>query len=293
MILGNAGLSIQYLIPLSQVQCSDEKINAMGIYAEMIGLPGSGKTVFYNEAIRHMEKHGVRVFNWKNGPLERWLLSLYLNKYEPFRWTGSLKSLLTLLNDRLDVVFSRSSRYESALLRSFLYSYTELVAFILSILIRRGFPPWEKELVLGRYLDSFIHFQASQAVMDKGDVILTDPGLIQRGIVLLGYGSSKVEESDICDYLRLIPLPDVLISVRVSPEVCLKRMHKRSFPRRLRGLNEQEVMSSLDVCQEYQYIAEKEMQRCGVPLIEVENKGDLRASIEQLHAGLDRMVNVL
>jgi len=160
---------------------------------------------------------------------------------------------------------------------------------ILSILVRRGFPLWEKELVLGRYFDSFTHFFIAQAVMGKGEAILTDPGLIQRGIALLGYRSTEIDEVNLRDYLQLTPLPDVLISVQVPPEVCLTRMQKRSFPRRLRGLNEQDVMTSLNICQAYQSMAEKEIQRRGAALIEVENREPLQASIEQLNAGLNRV----
>ncbi|OPY84524.1 MAG: hypothetical protein A4E72_02198 [Syntrophus sp. PtaU1.Bin208] len=261
----------------------------MGTYAEIIGLPGSGKSVFYREALRRLDKAGVRVFAWKNGPLERRLLSLYLNKYEPLRWGRNPRKLWASLKDRFDLAFSGSVRHESILLRSFLYSHTELVALILSILVRRGFPPWEKELVLGRYFDSFAHFQIARAVMGKGEAILTDPGLIQRGIALLGYRSPEQEEGDLRSYLRLTPLPDVLISVRVPPEVCLSRMQQRSFPRRLRGLNERDVMASLEICWTYQSMAEEEMQKRGAALIQVENEGPLPSSLEQLNAGLQRV----
>jgi len=260
----------------------------MGIYAEIIGLPGSGKSVFYKATLRHLEQSGIRVFHRQNGRLERRLLSLYLKKHEPLRWAGNLQSLLTPLQERLAVTFFGSARLETVLLRSFLYSHTELAALILSILVRRGFPLWEKELVLGRYFDSFTHFFIAQAVMGKGEAILTDPGLIQRGIALLGYRGTEIDEVTLCDYLRLAPLPDVLISVQVPPEVCLARMQKRSFPRRLRGLNEQDVMKSLNICQAYQSIAEEEIQRRGAALIKVENREPLQASIEQLHAGLNR-----
>ncbi|OPY10575.1 MAG: hypothetical protein A4E70_02192 [Syntrophus sp. PtaU1.Bin005] len=259
----------------------------MGIYFEIIGLPGSGKSMFFKAAVEHLERIGVRVFHRQNGRPERRLLSLYLSRHEPLLWGGSLRSLWSPLRDRLGVAFLGSKGLEAVLLRSFLDSHMELMALILKVLIRRGFPSWERELVLGRYLDSFAFFQIVQEVMAGSEAILTDPGLIQRGIALLGYRSTETRENDFLDYLGLTPLPEVLISVRVLPEVCLARMQQRSFPRRLRGLSDQDVMASLEICQTYQDVAEGEMKKRGVTLIRVENKGPLQTSIEQLQAGLD------
>jgi thymidylate kinase len=262
----------------------------MGKHIEIIGLPGSGKTTFCRATLEYLEQSDVKVHYRENAPVDRRLLSLYLKKHYPGHSTGVLRKVRKYVQYGLVGRLVRSARTESAAFRAFVYDHTELVALILKILVSRAVPQQEKEHVLGLYFDSFAHFQTAQSAMGERETVLTDPGLVQRGIALLGYGSAETSDQDLYEYLRLTPRPDLVISVRTPPAVCLTRMRARGFPERLRGLNEQETKESLDKCQTCLRIAEEHLREQDVAVIEVENAGLLSMSIEKLRANLERTV---
>ncbi|MBU1908730.1 MAG: hypothetical protein KJ726_01630 [Verrucomicrobia bacterium] len=243
----------------------------------------------YNTVLRYLENGGIKVFPRENERLDSRLLSLYLKKHEPFRRTSGFRGAWNGVRGRLVGRFFKSARAESVELRSFIYSHTEFVELILAILVRRALPQWEKEHVLGRYFDSFAHFQIAHAVIGEGEAILTDPGLIQRGIALLGYGTAETNDQDLHEYMRLTPRPDLVISVQTPPAICLARMQARSFPKRLQDMSEREITESLNKCQTYLQIAKECLRQRGSALIEVENAGTLPLSIEKIRADLERV----
>jgi len=77
----------------------------------------------------------------------------------------------------------------------------------------------------------------------REDIVLFDEGLVQRAITVFVHGKKSVDVSRLRCYPRAIPLPDILIYLRVDPEVARARVLRRpsSLARRFRSLSEREL----------------------------------------------------
>jgi thymidylate kinase len=261
----------------------------MSLCVEIMGLPGAGKSTFFKAAVEQWERSGIRVFHRENEPLDRRLLSRYLEKNYPGSCDRPVRRIRKYVQHALIGRVYRSARTESAACRAFVFGHTEFVAWVLRLHVARAIPEQRKKYALGLYLDSFAHYEAARSVMEDRDVLLTDPGLIQRGIALLGYGTAEASQHDLHEYLRLAPRPDLVISVEAPRAVCLDRLKERDLPERLRGLSEAEAAVFLSTCHMYLSMAKKWLRERGIALIELEHNGPMQPALEKMQAEINRI----
>jgi hypothetical protein len=84
---------------------------------------------------------------------------------------------------------------------------------------------------------------AARRHVPHDDVVLFDEGLLQRAMNLFIHGRGTVDVDGVRQYARAVPLPDVLIHVRVDPDIAKARAARRpySLSNRFRGLNDRDL----------------------------------------------------
>ena len=259
-------------------------VSVMGQSIQLIGLPASGKSTFFGAVVEDFRQAGVAVYARHNDRLDPRLLTSYAARYGLEVGAGPVYRMFRLLPRRLLARLFPPSGLETEAFREFASRHSELVSLVLGLTASHISDVKERRYVLDLYFDHFAHFHMAQSVMDPAAVLVTDPGLIQRGIALLGYGQRETQEALLHDYLRLTPRPDAVIFVQAPSAVCLERMHQRGLPKRLRGKTDEQVRQSLDTCAAYLTMTAEWLGRHKVPLIEVNNDRGRAEAAEQFRS---------
>ena len=89
-------------------------------------------------------------------------------------------------------------------------------------------------LLLKYLLIDICQYANFNSQIEKEKAILIDEGFIQHIFTNIVQNLHKTDFRKARWYLENAPLPDILIYLPTSPDICLQRMKNRGFPRRLR-----------------------------------------------------------
>jgi|GEM_PF-3857650 len=252
---------------------------------EFVGLPGSGKSSLFGIVKAYLRENEFIVSDSANSHMSRELAVRYLEKKKGERLRrlgirGSLHYLCQWISGYFKVAA------QSVALRSFLYDRTDLVGKILTANADRAIPRWEREHILERYFEAMVHYELVTALENERHVIMTDPGFVQRGIALFGYGRLSVDEEKFGSFVGVVPRPDLLISVEVSPKTATERLRTRGFPRRLEGMELDVIQQSLTQTANCIDIARNVLEKRGTVSLVIDNECPLDVALNVLQSEL-------
>jgi len=252
------------------------------VVVELIGTPGAGKTTLSREIVGLLRERGLRagmvvdvarshaaktatgraLAGLAPGPLRRalqWQLFYLLSTVHAFRFGREHRPLVRLVR--------REQRVRP-----------------LSRRVRRHIRYWFFQLG-GRY-------RFLTATSSGGEVLVLDDGFLHRSVHL---HASHLEEPDagrVRAYVDLVPVPDLVVVVSASREVCEARVRERGVWTHSRRLTGAELSRYIANAERVVDVAVGHARRRGWAVIEVENggreleqvRGDLREALERFPA---------
>lgn len=107
----------------------------------------------------------------------------------------------------------------------------EFLAFCAGVILSHGPSFLEKAASMRSVLRRLgLHERASRHA--AGVTVLLDEGVVLSAYHLFGYGKTDFEQSELEEFARLVPLPDVVVYVRAPLVDLVARSRTRSDPRR-------------------------------------------------------------
>ena len=193
---------------------------------EFVGLPGSGKTTLHQRAVDRLEAFGEPY--WTSGTLGE--SKGYVSSWSPRFFPRGIVNALRKVSAKSRRVLSMTE----AMLKS--HRLVGLAVWYL-LMSRRSvhdkvFAARLFFVALGNYWRVRTHTLADQ-------IVLFDEGVVHRAFTVFVDGRREIDLAAIRRYAHMIPLPDVLVYLKVSPDVALERTHARprGLSRRFQGLS--------------------------------------------------------
>lgn len=213
-----------------------------GLVVEFIGLPGSGKTT-----LRQKFMAGLAPAQAARYLTEEAALMVVARRNIDAVFRAPLKLLPPGLSRRfLWTAWWRSSQRWTCTNRFLARHGAALGAFTLS-------PVYHAMSTLDRFrvIESFLETGAIHEFLDDSvlarHVVLFGEGLVQKSFMFVDRSETAGRETDVVRYLGGIPLPDLLINVRVSAEQAFGRMAGRAsgLTQRLKSSDKETVQRFL------------------------------------------------
>ena len=121
------------------------------------------------------------------------------------------------------------------------------------------------------------------------EAAIFDEGLVHRAVTLFASDQEPPSSRAVECYVRRLPRSDLLIAVNAPPSLCVERLEGRKLPRRLQDLGAEAIWSFVQHQADAVAGAVAEAQRCGWPLLIVDNTVSLAQVREQLWVGLENL----
>jgi len=121
--------------------------------------------------------------------------------------------------------------------------------------------------------------------LTTGEVAVFDEGLTHRAVTLFASDQESPDADTVAHYVRLLPVPDVLIRVYASPELCVQRLRGRAPMLRLRNRDPEAIVPFVKHQFDTIQLIMSEAERCGWPLISIDNTASLIGLEQQLRSG--------
>lgn len=210
---------------------------------EFIGLPGSGKSTL----MRHFFADLPPAQEVRYLPEEAALLMVARRKFDRI-----LRTPLKLLPHGLAMQVCRKvwlkSRQRSECVVRFLAKHGAALGAFTSSGIHDAMSTVDRF----RVIDSFLETGAFREFLDDSQManrtVLFGEGLVQKSFMFVDHSDVDVETADVVRYLEKIPLPDLVIHLRVSTSVSFERMTGRAsgLTQRLKSTDAATIRRFLD-----------------------------------------------
>lgn len=191
-----------------------------GLHIEFLGIPGSGKTTISNAVATAMRGSGHDALL-----LSRSVEQLTRHDVDD-PWVAALLSVTPrpLRRALSEPLFARSS-YRFNALRDFATENPEMMAAVFKTVARRSDYELRPDLVIGWIFNLASRFQLATNQRKEGINIVIDEGFINRAVSLFGHGFASADRTELADYLRAVPRPDLVIHLNMNTERSLERLH--------------------------------------------------------------------
>jgi len=216
-------------------------------HIEMLGLPGSGKTTLFRDAIVLLRSHRD-VFTEREARISGLRQKM---RHPSGIWKKCISTLADLTGDRLWNLLWQNHRY-AAMLR-FIEYYPALAQFIIQAADKWPSPsslPEASKLfhieILTWTFNFFSTYTFIQESLRSDEMLFLEEGVCQQAYNLIAFQAPAVQQGDLERYLQQAPLPDCLILIDTAPEICEARMKARQrYPLLMQHLTPSERIAQL------------------------------------------------
>ena len=191
---------------------------------EFMGLPGGGKTTLYNYARSFLENEGHQVLTnedlWKR---ER----IYYRAALKGNFCERLYSLLLL---------GHSILIKLPAIICFISNNVNFIVGVIIIILTHH-KKWRSRFIILKYffIDILQYSTYYSLKGTKDSIVLFDEGFVHHIFTYLIGRKKNVNLKIIKWYRQKVPLPNLIVYVPTSPDICLKRMRQRGLPYRFSG----------------------------------------------------------
>jgi hypothetical protein len=212
------------------------------VIVEFIGLPGSGKTTLLSHLFADAPEKAVRYLR------EEAALLMVARR----RFDRPLRIPLQLMPHGLAMKvcprFWWKCRQRSMCLVSFLAKYGAALGAFTSSGIYDAMSTVDRSRVIEHFLDTAATREFLDDAQLANRIVLFGEGLVQKSFMFVDHSDVAVETADVVRYLDKIPLPDLVIHLRVSPGVSFERLTGRAsgLTQRLKGADAPTIRRFLD-----------------------------------------------
>lgn len=188
---------------------------------EFMGLPGSGKTRLHRVARKVIEDGGYSVWD----PDEIWnSIRKHKGKFD----TNAITRTLKLATRMALELFAQLPQFLRFCFRHFTFVFG-----IFWIALRNANNIRSRFLLVKYLLIDICQYADIRDHNGEEKIVLIDEGFMQHIFTNLVQTSHNTDIQKVRWYIENAPLPDLLIYVPATPEICLQRMRKRGLPHRL------------------------------------------------------------
>lgn len=239
---------------------------------ELCGLPGSGKSAFQAPVISELRRiTGRPVLDRKamvNRCLRRrddGLIKNALKKFPGFLW----KRFLGL-------------EYALPEFHLFVSANPALMTQIFQCLARPDVSNQARQYMLYAVFRTIVEHSLAASFL-KDEILVADEGFVHRIFTIFGYVRSGIREDEILLFADSIPLPDALIHIEASPEICERRLSLRpAYPLLLSELTREERIEQLRLGYERLRLAVNRVESHGIPVCRLNNNGSMESGIQHI-----------
>ncbi len=201
----------------------------MSLKIEIIGLPASGKTFFYNNLSKKLnlqKKNYVRVINLKNFFIKKYLKTktgaslLKKYAYKIYIKNVQIKSKFLFKKEYEDLnLFIKDNLKKNKNYRKILFLYKKYVN-------SSNYSSERKSRMLKNFEIDFLGFKF---LNNNSNFLVFDEGFFQKIYFNFNHrNKSKFNLKDQNDYLKLVPSPNLIIFIDTNIKTCLKRSKNRT-----------------------------------------------------------------
>jgi thymidylate kinase len=212
------------------------------VIVEFIGLPGSGKSTLMNQLFAAPRAREVRYL-----PETAAFLMVARRRFERvFRIPLKLLPHHSAMQVSSKLWWRSWRRWESQV--SFLAKHGAALGAFTSSGVHEAMSTVDRSRVIEHFLDAAAvrEFLDDPQLADR--IVLFGEGLVQKSFMFVDHSEVVVETSDLVRYLEKIPLPNLVIHLRVPASVSFERMSGRAsgLTQRLRGTDAATTRRFLD-----------------------------------------------
>lgn len=209
---------------------------------EFLGLPGSGKTTVLNQLFAGSSAQEARYLTEQAA-----LLMVARRKFDRVLRLP-LKLLPHSLAMQVSPRFWWKSRQRSLCQVRFLAKHGAALGAFTSSGIHDAMSTADRFRVIDNFLDtaSTREFLDDTQLADR--LVFFGEGLVQKSFMFVDHSDVAVETADVVRYLEKIPLPDLVIQLRVPTSVSFERLTGRAsgLTQRLKGADASTIRRFLD-----------------------------------------------
>ena len=242
------------------------------IRIEFCGLPGSGKSALQEPFIAELRRITGRPVLDREAMVDRCLRR---------RDDGLIKNVLKKFPG---VLWKRFLGLEYALpeFHLFVSANPVLMTQIFQCLARPDVSNQARQYVLYAVFRTIVEHYLAESFL-KDEILVADEGFVHRIFTVFGYVSSRIREDEILVFADSIPLPDALIHIETSPEICERRLSlRRAYPLLLSELTTEERIDQLRRGCERLRLAVNRVESRGIPVCRLNNNGSMESCIRHI-----------
>lgn len=239
---------------------------------ELCGLPGSGKSALQAPFISELRRITGRPVLDREAMVDRCLRR---------RDDGLIKNALKKFPG---LVWKRFLGLEYALpeFHLFVSANPALMAQIFQSLVRPDFSDHSRQCVLYAVFRTIVEHSLATSFL-KDEILVADEGFVHRIFTVFGYLRFGVSDDELRSCADSIPLPDSLIHIEASPEICERRLSLRpAYPLLLSELTTEERIEQLRLGYERLRLAVNRVESHGIPVCRLNNNGSMESGIQQI-----------
>jgi len=209
---------------------------------EFLGLPGSGKSTVMNQLFANTSAQNVRILTEQAA-----LLVVARRKFDRVL-RMPLKVLPHGLAMQVCPRFWWKSRQRSQCQVSFLAKHGAALGAFTSSGIYEAMSTTDRFRVIEHFLDAAAGREFLDVTELKDQIVLFGEGLVQKSFMFVDHTEVAVETADVVRYLEKIPMPHLVIHLRVPTNVSFDRLTGRAsgLTQRLKGTDASTIRRFLD-----------------------------------------------
>ncbi len=261
------------------------------ISVEFAGAPGTGKSKVISALVKQDKDYTALDYAYKESAVKA------LKKEYPL-FSNKLFSFL-LNSCPLNIVRYGISRI-SGLNSRMIIRYSKRFPDSLSMFERlaKNYPTDTARTVstLNMIQPTIDKYMITEKYWEDEKILLIDEGFVQRGgsIFTPPEPSKDISKDDVVIYSKKIPLPDILILLRVEPEIAESRLKKRSggYHSEYGKLNKKEMIDRIQRYDRFFDIIYKELRSRDVKVIEVNAERDIHEVVEEVDSIIKKNIDI-
>lgn len=155
--------------------------------------------------------------------------------------------------------------------------------------------PRDRKNVISRFLEMGSLWQSLKGRLPEEVVVIFEEGFIQKSFMFVDHSNGLlIEKEKLCNYLEIIPIPDIVVFVTASIETCQSRMMDRpdGLTERLKSADNNEILAFLTTAQNHlKFVAEWLHNNYHERIIEINSEKELaeiRPKVIEKIRGLSR-----
>lgn len=149
---------------------------------------------------------------------------------------------------------------------------------------------------LNMILPTIDKYMITEKYWENGKILLIDEGFVQRGgsIFTPPEPSKEISEEDVAVYSENISVPDLLILLKVDPEIAESRLKKRAeaYHSEYEKLNKREMMERIKRYDRFFDIISKVLRARDVKVVEIDADRDIDVVVQEVDATIKKAVDL-